>query len=81
MIQLRGIPFVFRNVNDSEHPKPLNSHLLDEDCVYVLKRCYEGFTKKELAMDEDAMTSFFGSVELGRSVLGTVTDEHWDSLE
>lgn len=79
--QLKGIPFVFRNVHGTEDPAPLNKFLLDEDCVYILKRCYQDNTKNELADDECVMKNFFGSAGIGKRVLGEISDEMWEAMD
>ena len=80
-IQLKGIPFTFRDVHNSENPAPLNQYLLDDDCAYVLKRCYDGFTKEELTNDEEIMNNFFGSFEAGKAMLAKISDEVWEHMK
>jgi len=54
---------------------------LDEDCVYILKRCYQDNTKNELADDECVMKNFFGSAGIGKRVLGEISDEMWEAMD
>ena len=77
--QLRGIPFVFRNTNYLSNEKvPLNKFLLDDDCTFVLGRCYSNNSKEELMEDEDIMTDFFGSPQKGKEILTHITKSEWD---
>jgi hypothetical protein len=62
-------------------PCPLNKFLLDDDCVYVLKRCYFNYSKDELIQDEEVMVNFFGSAEKGKEILINVSNAEWDSME
>ena len=78
--QLKGIPFVFRDVHNTDNPAPLNHYLLDGDCAFVLKRCYEDNTKEELAEDEEIMNNFFGSQAVGKSELAKIGKEVWDHM-
>jgi len=81
--KLKGIPFVPRHIvyrKGDEH-FPLNKFLLDDDCVYVLKRCYCNHTKDELMHDHDIMINFFGSNETGKKVLGGMSEGEWNSME
>ena len=81
--KLKGIPFVLRDINYLQEgkPSPLNKFLLDDDCAYVLKRCYCNYSKDELIQDEEVMTNFFGSAKKGKEILTNMSGAEWDSME
>jgi hypothetical protein len=60
---------------------PLNTYLLDDDCVYILKRCYVGVSKEDIINCEEIMMNFFGSVQVGQDALAKVTKEEWDNMD
>ena len=66
---------------DEKSAEPLNKYLLDDDCVYILKRCYYESTKEDLLEDDEVMVNFFGSSEKGQEILGTVSQTQWDEME
>lgn len=80
--KLKGIPFVFQGrKGDEKSAEPLNKYLLDDDCVYILKRCYYESTKEDLLEHDEVMVNFFGSSEKGQEILGTVSQTQWDEME
>lgn len=82
-LQLKGIPFVHRHTvyRDADKPVPLNKYLLDDDCTYVLKRCYCNSSKNELMQDDEIMKNFFGSAKKGKEVLGEMSEGEWNNME
>jgi hypothetical protein len=69
--------FMFRNVHNTDNPKPLNCHLMDKDCVVILKRMYggeDGSNKQELMEFGDLLTNFFGCEEKDKDVLEAMDD-------
>ena len=60
---------------------PLNTYLLDDDCVYILKRCYVGVAKEDITNSDEIMTNFFGSVQVGQNALAKVSKEQWDNMD
>ena len=81
MWKLKGIPFIFRDVHNTDNPLALNQYLLDDDCTYVLKRCYQENTKDEITEDEEIMNDFFGSSTVGKAALNKITQEVWDNMD
>jgi hypothetical protein len=82
--QNRPEKFALRNVHHTDNPKPLNYHMMDKDCVAMLKRMYggeDGSTKEDLMQYEDLLTNFFGSEEKGKDILEAVDDYTWETLE
>lgn len=79
--KLKGIPFIFRDVHNTDNPLALNQYLLDDDCTYVLKRCYQENTKDEITEDEEIMKDFFGSSTVGKAALNKITQEVWDNMD
>lgn len=61
--------------------EPLNKYLLDDDCVYILKRCYSSSTKEEILQDEETVANFFGSAEKGQQLLSALSQTQWDAME
>lgn len=72
--------FVFKLPDEDEIEKPLNHYLLDWDCVVLLRTVYSNEPKEVLAEDEDVMTNFFGSPEIGAKVLKNVSNFKWESI-
>lgn len=72
---------MFRSVQNSQDPRPLNDYLLNDDCACILKKCYQNNTKTELVDDEEVMENFFGSIEVGKETLQNWTDDEWDTME
>jgi hypothetical protein len=76
--------FTFHNVHHAENPKPLNYHLMDKDCVAMLKRMYcycgeDGSTKQELLEYGDVLINFLlGGDKKGKEVLKAVDDNSWE---
>ena len=73
------IPFMFRRINNGPR-LPLSHYLFDKDVASVLKRCYSGFSKDDIAADDSALEGFFGSAETGREVLSDIASEEWDAF-
>ena len=73
------VPFIFRKAHP-EHLKPVNWYLLDQDAASMLKHVYSGSSKSDLEDDDDIMIDFFGSVEVGRSVMEGITADTWVNL-
>ena len=76
--------FMFCNVHHADNPKPTNYHLMDRDCVIVLKRINGGeydSTKQELMEYGDHLTNFFGCGTKGKDVLEAVDNNSWEMLD
>ena len=73
------IPFTFRKVCN-KHCHSLSQYLFDEDITGLLKRSYSTAKKEDIAADDTAMESYFGSVAHGRTVLDDISDDEWDML-
>ncbi len=70
--------FTFRNDVTARPPKPLNFYICDSDCVKILKLFYAKENTKEAVMEDDAiLDSYFGSAELGRQTLESLSDDAW----
>jgi hypothetical protein len=80
-----GTPF-FSNKGDATPPdvQPLGYYLMDEDCVTVIKRTYEGCdTKDELMNNEfrdDILKAVFGDANKGFSAVEAIADEVYYEL-
>lgn len=80
-----GIP-IFINKGDVTPPNvvSLNHYLIDEDCVTVMKRTFEGVDTKQDLMDsefrDDILASIYGDTETGLQVIGGMIDELYDAL-
>ncbi len=84
VLKRNTIKVIFRNVLHADNPKPLNYHLMDKDCVAMLRRMYggeNGSTKEELMEYGDLLAMFFGSEEKGKEVLQTVDNYTWEMLD
>ena len=76
--------FTFHDVHHAENPKPLNYHLMDKDCVTMLKRMYcgeDGSTKQELLEYGDVLINFLGGDKKGREVLKAVDVNSWEMFD
>ncbi len=76
--------FIFRRVLHTNNPKPLNYHLMDKDCVTMLKRMHgaeDGSIKEELMEYADLLATFFGDEEKGKEIMQAVNDYTWDMLD
>lgn len=72
--------FVFKLPDEKEIEKPLNHYLLDWDCVVLLRMIYSDETKENLAADEEVMSNFFGTLDIGAKVLKNVSNFRWESI-
>lgn len=54
---------------------------MNEDCAYILKKCYQDNTKKELMENEEVMRNFFGSAQEGKKTLESLGENVWESME
>lgn len=70
--------FVFRQ---AIHDKmALNEYLLDKDCLYFLKKCFQDNTMEELTGDKEVMSAFFGTAARGWAVMEHITAEDWEDI-
>ena len=77
----KDIPFRFR-WEHLTNLKPLNFYIKDSDTASILKKAYgpSGWTKDDLAGEDEIMTAFFGSREWGAAVLGKISPATWESM-
>ena len=59
---------------------PLGHYLFDKDVVPLLKCVYSENHKGDIAEDEHAMVTFFGSVEEGNRVLEDLAISEWEDM-
>ena len=71
--------YAFRSAFSND-PKPMNHFLLDEDCAKVLATLYADYSKDDLMDDNEIMTNFFGSSEMGKDYLGNMDEDQWEDL-
>lgn len=80
-----GTPF-FTNKGDATPPNvlPLAHYLMNEDCVTVIKRTYEGCDTKEALMAnefrDDIIKAVFGDANIGFSAIEEIADEVYYEL-
>ena len=70
---------MFRKIHD-EPRFPLSHYLLNKDVAALLKRCYSGCSKDDIAADDSALEGFFESAETGRAVLDDIASEEWEAF-
>ena len=74
--------FNFRHDLTTNPPRPLNYYLCDGDCLSLLKRLYAQDNEKDSIMEnEELMTSYFGSIELGQQLLRPLSDAVWKDVD
>ena len=56
----------------------LIDYMFPKDVIALLKRAYSDCTKSEVAADNNALETFFGSASKGRSILEDTPDEEWN---
>ena len=56
----------------------LSDYMFHKDVIAFLKRAYSDCSKSEVAADNNALETFFGSASKGRSILEDTPDEEWD---
>ena len=64
---------MFRKVRSVTH-HTLSDYMFHKDVIALLKDC----SKSEVAADNNALETFFGSASKGRSILEDTPDEEWD---
>ena len=52
--------------------------MFPKDVIALLKRAYSDCSKSEVAADNNALKTYFGSASKGRSILEDTPDEEWD---
>ena len=81
MYQYGAPKFVNMGVIDSKN-NPISHYLLDEDCITLIKRLYEGCDTKDEFMENPArdtiLTEVFGGVKGGMSVIEEIDDMEWE---
>ena len=68
---------MFRKVLSVTH-HTLIDYMFPKDVIALLKRAYSDCTKSEVAADNNALETFFGSASKGRSILEDTPDEEWN---
>ena len=68
---------MFRKVRSVTH-HTLSNYMFPKDVIALLKRAYSDCSKSEVAADNNALETFFGSASKGRSILEDTPDEEWD---
>ena len=68
---------MFRKVRSVTH-HTLSNYMFHKDVITLLKRAYSDCSKSEVAADNSALETFFGSASKGRSILEDTPDEEWD---
>ena len=76
---IRGTPKYTLQKHVAED-KPLNYFLLDQDALDILKMIYSDSTRRELMDCKSVMEDFFGSVNLGKTVMDRLSDDEWKEL-
>lgn len=70
---------MLRNIH-SDHVRPINYFLMDNDVVSLVKRTYPDCKRMDVAGDKSAMENFFGSLAKGKEVVANVADEEWEDI-
>ena len=68
---------MFRKVLSVTH-HTLMDYMFPKDVIALLKRAYSDCTKSEVAADNNALETFFGSASKDRGILEDAPDEEWN---